>query len=429
MEQDNDFPKLNHSKLIKFASVWAKKYQNEGLQRITLHEYIGQTEKYLYALLFWFNGKPAPNHQFSGLVEEHLEIEKSEDNRNEHLFAVQDEESGKTRILKKIFIRSVKIPEKKEGPKEKGEEDGKRQVFESIDRSITFMEFINQKSFSDAYYNQNPQVGHEDEWFASHIGEWFAYPIFDGEPLPEFASSYSWELYPGSIDPQSLIGPQKEAEKSQPELQNNTKTPPEHYGAEDFIRSVSISYESDNEIGLKIGDKKTKNYTCKDMEFKPDSKPWKLLMKILKDGQHEYNIGTYSLDKISEKNRDYNNKVHTMREFSKKLVSFLNKTYGKQMPEKFSVFENKQKIGKGRAGIYVPKFKIIDIGLTEMTKDETIRMITGLCEKIKNEKAGGAKERLTKQLYPYLDHAKKKGWISKEDAISLLISDNANADN
>jgi len=194
---------------------------------------------------------------------------------------------------------------------------------------------------------------------------------------------------------------------------------------EAFIRNLQISFSSDTSIFIKPNGKELREYSCEDMKFKPGAKTWKLLMEVLQNSSREYYAGKYSADRLAEKNRGYNKNVRLLANFSEKFIAFLNKTYGVQIPENFNVFENKHRTGEDRPGTHVPKFRIIPFGddIKKLSKEETLQVIEVLSRQLKEEKSEEAKDRLGKQIKPYVDHALLKNWITQQEFTNLLLSD------
>ena len=211
-----------------------------------------------------------------------------------------------------------------------------------------------------------------------------------------------------------------------------TKTPDKekkcHDSHDDFIHSLKVTYSSDTSVILTPQGGKSKEYSCQEMGFKSAAKTWKMFIDVLQKDDHKYHVGTYSKDKDHVKIREYNKIMSMLKEFSKKFVIFLNKTYSVEIPATFNVFENTYRKGQDRAGTYVPKFQIysfeVDSGKPKkLSKDETLGTIKNLGAQLKKEKNDKIKDNLICQITPYLEHAVKNDWISEEKAKSLLIDD------
>lgn len=137
MDEANYFPKLNRPTLISLAAGWASGF--EGVNKISLHHYIGDNSEHRYALLFSLDGRIVPPF---------------------------DQSPG-------------------DGSSEYQAQD------DSSMRGIIWESFIRTPSFRDVYADGKPPSGYE--------AEWLAHPIFDGEAHPSFASDKSWQLYPDPV--------------------------------------------------------------------------------------------------------------------------------------------------------------------------------------------------------------------------------------
>ncbi|MEN6421863.1 MAG: hypothetical protein ABFD76_07935, partial [Smithella sp.] len=133
MTEDNYFSDLNRTGLIAIATEWAS--ENEKINRITLHHY-KNSDIYKYLVLVALEGNPSLNNTMPDLG-----------------LSPQD------------------------WPKDNPDANSQ------IESDIIWNNFTHEKTFADAFIGGKPP--------ADYNNQWFVYPIFDGEPLPEFASSYS----------------------------------------------------------------------------------------------------------------------------------------------------------------------------------------------------------------------------------------------
>jgi hypothetical protein len=128
--------------------------------------------------------------------------------------------------------------------------------------------------------------------------------------------------------------------------------------AEEFIRSLQISYLDNTEVKIQYRGK-SKNWNCDALGFRDsNTKEWKDFLGILKDRDHVYILGpAYSINKGTqqkERNTDYDKNLKLLKEIDKKLIIFLNKNYPVIFPEKFHLYERRPDKGDG---IYSFKFK------------------------------------------------------------------------
>jgi hypothetical protein len=187
---------------------------------------------------------------------------------------------------------------------------------------------------------------------------------------------------------------------------------------------VSISYLSDTEVSIKVGDKEAKNYTCEKMGFKSSENGWKLLMEVLKDRNHLFDAGTYSKDRISEKNKRYNQRQKWIPQFTKKFITFLNSECPVRIPYKTKLLENQKK--KDRDGLYKPTFQVAsndtihNTDIKKMSKEAVLKKIKTLANDRKQEKNAEVGDSLLLDIGRYVQHAAKNGWMTNEQARKMI---------
>jgi len=365
MDEANYFPKLNRPTLISLAAGWASGF--EGVNKISLHHYIGNNAEHRYALLFSLD--------FSSL-------------------------SG--------------MPSSDQSPGAWPSE------YKTL-RHIMGAGYIFTLSFRDVYADGEPPSGFEDEWFVD--------TVFDGEAYPSFARDKSWQLYPDPV----II--ETHSEKGQPE-RSKTDLSSRRVGTDEiseirdpdtFIRSFQVSHVSPNEVSIRGGNKEAKNYTCGDMGFKSSGNGWNLLMEVLQDTNHLFDVGTYSKDRIPEKNRRYNQRQKWITQFTKDFVAFVNKEdFGAQIPDKTKLFENQKK--KNRDGLYKPIFQVVShdaiycTDINKMSEQDVLKKIETLAAGRKSEKNADAQDRLLSDIGLYAQLAAKKRWLTEEQLLKLIAS-------
>ncbi len=193
---------------------------------------------------------------------------------------------------------------------------------------------------------------------------------------------------------------------------------------ESFIRSLQVSYVSDTEVSIKVGDNKAKNYTCKEMGFKSAENGWKLLMEVLKDGNNLFYVGSYSKDKIPEKIKYYNQRQKWIAYFTKKFITFINREYGTRISGKTNLFENQKK--KNRDGLYKPTFQIAakdadhSPGIENMSRQSLLKEIETLAMNRRREKDQVVCEDFLFRIGKLAEHASKCGWISEEQLRKMI---------
>jgi hypothetical protein len=258
-------------------------------------------------------------------------------------------------------------------------------------------------STNNANWTKNPPGFRYEDLEFRNVFDYY----YKGEDIEKFLSSL----------PNAKIEAQKESTQTK-QTTNDIKDD------EIFIRSLSISYVSDTEISIKVGNKKAENYTCGDMGFKSSENGWKLLMEVLHDRYHLFDAGTYSKDKIPEKNKRYNQRQKWITQFTKKFITFINREHGTQIPDKTKLFENQK--NKNRDGLYKPIFQVASndainsTDVKKMSKQAVLKKIETLASDRKGEKNAEEQHRLLSDIGVYAQHAKKKGWITEEYLRSLI---------
>lgn len=214
--------------------------------------------------------------------------------------------------------------------------------------------------------------------------------------------------------------------KDKPNIPTSTK----QIDPEEFVRSLSIAKENDTEIKIKVGDKKTKTYSCKDIGFKEDSKTWRTFIQILQSQDHIFHVGAArGANKVRNKIYDANRGIK--REIGKKFVIFLNKTYKQQLLDNFEIFEL---IKNGPSGEYKLKFTIANFNIDnahyeDYLKDDLITEIEKLSSNMADLKTKGdeySEDRYmqaTNNLEAAVMIATKKGWLDRNRAKSYLNPD------
>jgi hypothetical protein len=200
--------------------------------------------------------------------------------------------------------------------------------------------------------------------------------------------------------------------------------------AEEFIKSMAISYLSNTEVIIKVGSKVV-TASRKDMGFKANSKPWAMFIKMLQDPKKEYNVGIYDKNKNPTNIKNYNASMQLFPNFSEKFVAFINNQFSMTLPIGFNVFKNMK--GLERAGTYNAKFNIfkhreckLQTDVTGLSKEDTINKLSALCEQRNHEKDETERERLLDEIGNLAQHAKNRNWITLRQLSSLLsLPDNA----
>lgn len=217
--------------------------------------------------------------------------------------------------------------------------------------------------------------------------------------------------------------PEEDGTTTQPPMSGESCVP-ENKDAENFIRSLQVSYVNPNEISIAVGDQKATTYKCKDMGFKSSENGWKLLMEILNGRDHLFDVGTYSKDRIPEKIKNYNRRQKWIPQFTKKFINFLNREYGAQISGKTQLFENQKK--KNRDGLYKPIFHVASsdaihsTDIKKMSKPAVLKKINKLVTDRNRQKDEEVRHRLLSDIGRYAQYAAKNKWITEEQLRRMI---------
>jgi hypothetical protein len=230
------------------------------------------------------------------------------------------------------------------------------------------------------------------------------------------------------VDPTAAITPQDSTTNKEGTDKECTISEKDSEG---FIRSLQVSLVSDTEIKIKVGDKRSKVFEQKELGFiKANSEIWKTFTEILKKRDHIYYVGkAHGANRTRKKSYSVSQK--RLSGVSDKLLSFFNKTYQAQLPEKFKVHEliPDKKEAPGR---YRFKFHIIDE--TEINKNEYENLpqetllsdIETLSAEVKelSNRSGKDVEKKTEMLRDRLQamivFACEKEWLTQRRAFGYL---------
>jgi len=208
----------------------------------------------------------------------------------------------------------------------------------------------------------------------------------------------------------------------------NTPIPPKQIDTEKFIRSLSVSYENDEEIKIKVANQRARSYSDKELGYnKTMSQEWRLFIHILRSPDHSYHIGV-AHGAADTRNKSYDANRRKLVEISKKFVSFLNRTYEAQLPDGFKIFE---RIKNGPRGTYRFKFTISDYSIDTaqhgaLSKDELMKEIERLSkhkaalEERGDEDSEKKEHQIEDELNAAVIKAIDNGWLDRNRAKSYL---------
>jgi hypothetical protein len=198
--------------------------------------------------------------------------------------------------------------------------------------------------------------------------------------------------------------------------------------AEDFVRNLRVSYESDSEITIKIPLKKVKVFTYDDLGFK-DNEVWKAFIYTIKEPPHIYELGPAHIKKSGEKERisQYDTKMGRLRSINKKLIDFFNQECAAQLPEDFKLYELCKEEGAGK---YKYTFQVSrDDGIEEdyhstyeqLPEDKLIDEVKALFKKY----SATNDQVVERRFVVALNVAREKGLLS-DDEVSKMFNLDSN---
>ena len=147
-------------------------------------------------------------------------------------------------------------------------------------------------------------------------------------------------------------------------------------GIERKVKDLEVSYENDSSVIIKEAPNKPSiPYDCRVLGFRSsNTKTWRFLMDVLSDDNHSFNFPQayhypkgYGLRRI--KNKQYDAQWKLCDEACKRLLVFLEKTFGWTFPKGFKLYE---KIVTGPEREYRFKFRTRGFG-----GDQSIGVTTG----------------------------------------------------
>jgi len=247
------------------------------------------------------------------------------------------------------------------------------------------------------------------------------------EELTEFINFYGFNDY---YDPEILAGiPDDQSENAKLEQKATVEHPQTAFhkaDTEDFIKKLQISRCSGNSILIKARNRQDCEFSCSQIGFTPRSKGWELLMEVLQDKDHFFYVGIYNrYNSDTAATRYYNNRQQQLKHLGQKFIKFLNQEFKVNIPDDFNLFENQK--GIERDGTYKPKFQIVGSfknvsDIKEMSKEEIFKKLETISEQRKREKRKDQKEQLLMKIADLVTHASKKGWITRAQAESYIIT-------
>jgi hypothetical protein len=206
--------------------------------------------------------------------------------------------------------------------------------------------------------------------------------------------------------------------------------------AEDFIKNLRVSYESDSEVKIQEPNRIGKFFNHGSLGFSSNqTKQWKAFINVLQDPPHIYELGPahQSTDALRKKIRkpEYGRRQKRLRIINKKLIIFFNQEYKAQLPEDFKLYYPCKEEGPGK---YRFKFQIpyddgiegdLQLEYEQYPENQLIDEIFKLPEKYRA--LGGTIDRdkfiNSSEWVKFVEASKvavKKGWLTEDDIRKIL---------
>lgn len=220
-------------------------------------------------------------------------------------------------------------------------------------------------------------------------------------------------------------------EQDTPSLDSNVVNKPkvEVEDPEGFMRSVQVTYVSETEIKIKVGNHRAKIFDQEKLGFKKqNSKIWKDFIGILRKPDHAYYVGkAHGANKMRKSSYELAQK--RLSGISEKLVSFFNETYHVYLLKEFKVYELMPE-RNDEPGKYRFKFQVCNRShsaknidyYNELPKKQLIDEIETLSSnlgKLSNHGGKDAEEKIDEindNLSQAVQVALKKEWLNRNRA-------------
>ncbi|UCF85767.1 MAG: hypothetical protein JSV50_09085, partial [Desulfobacteraceae bacterium] len=176
-----------------------------------------------------------------------------------------------------------------------------------------------------------------------------------------------------------------------------------------FVRNLRIEVENNSEITVQEPGKSPVAYDCRSIGFKNErTNTWKLFIRTLREKPHIFQLPSRTLSD-GRRNKDYDSERASLMRMNRKVVGFLEKQFGIELPKDYKLFARHKPAGDGA---YVFKFKMPDTHTTSpieaMPKDTLLKKIESLHKKVLNTADA---DDLISELGHACSIAKNRGWM------------------
>jgi len=154
-----------------------------------------------------------------------------------------------------------------------------------------------------------------------------------------YTKTQKFELYPKYVIQSSELVLYEYAK------QVGKKAPKEIRSCNFEIDSLIIWVESDEQISIRIKERKRKFYSPSDLKYPGvNANGWKALLEVLRYSPHIYEVGTAA----KENKNEYNRRNAELRKMSENIIFILNRDFGANIPNGFKLYEIDRNKGHGK---------------------------------------------------------------------------------
>jgi hypothetical protein len=199
---------------------------------------------------------------------------------------------------------------------------------------------------------------------------------------------------------------------------------------EAFIRSLRVWFQSDSEIKIQVPERPAKIYNYDSLGFRDEkTKSWRTFLDILQDPDHSYNIGPAHKISGDDKQRvkNYSNQLKRLDQINIKLGKFISKTYNRQMPKDFKIYE---RLKAEKPGTYGFKFQIgintadekIESRYDLFSKDQLRSGLKSLSDESDKYKKDPNNPEVKDDLMDAATVARKRGALTEDELRNMIKS-------
>lgn len=196
-----------------------------------------------------------------------------------------------------------------------------------------------------------------DAW---HEWIWWTVEPGDDDPPDFVIEDNHWVLFketPQQVEAIELPVFPAESQTPEPEQEDISLQQTEGSG-EDFIKNLTLGFENNSEIFIRVPKKARKHFTAQTIGFRDDQvKTWKMFIGVLQERLPFYRLGPSCqiIDGQKVEIKTYQAKRKLLDEVNRIFLAFFRKEYQLTIPSDYKVYERNEAEGPG---VYRFKFGI-----------------------------------------------------------------------